>query len=647
MGEAPDSSAWVLDDEHKGGNGRQSRRSPYLPHEFNPPETRHQPVALRPSNRSGIYSREDYASEGRSKDRPPWTRVVMYPRRRSDSRSRREGPDISRSIYVNKDPADTAVGQSPGAQSDDCYEVPQEIPPTRREQRQSSMSRSRSSRGGDNGSPGSELDRSASPVSVGSSVLDADAEGSPSKSAPPGVSEAMQGAHRTMKSSGQATKRGKKKVRRRVAKVPSAPPAVPSPPSPVALPGPGRPRGLGTAQTAPAHAPPQQAQASGRDGPLPPGPVAPSAQKPERARRRRRSAPTDGQELASRRVAPPPRRTAAKSAPAPPSGLAPATDVLTVELTEAEQNELKESVVNHVRKVTVQADDDEPDILAEFVCVLLDRRKSSPEMLEELSLMDDEAQPFVAWLQKEKASILARRPPPVPAAKVQAPPDRPPGQFTPLPPRHAMLTPNAVTASLEESGKAGDRSQDRGLVVITNRLILQPNTGHGGHGGHGAHTEQSGHGPAGHSGHRQPEVVDCERVAAASVAERKAEEAHQKKMELLAEMTKELQVIINKLSDKRLSDSMRERYQGFAQTIQNRMSSLSRPAAAEKAEKAYAQAAQEAAAAAVAAATAAGGNSPTMSAAAPPTPRIGAVPSLPGPALAESGRAPPAEAVPS
>ncbi|CAE7243767.1 SMU1 [Symbiodinium sp. CCMP2592] len=68
----------------------------------------------------------------------------------SDSRSRREGPDISRSIYVNKDPADTAVGLSPGAQSDDCYEVPQETPPMRkgREQRQSSMSRSRSSRGG-------------------------------------------------------------------------------------------------------------------------------------------------------------------------------------------------------------------------------------------------------------------------------------------------------------------------------------------------------------------------------------------------------------------------------------------------------------------------------------------------------------------
>lgn len=146
----------------------------------------------------------------------------------------------------------------------------------------------------------------------------------------------------------------------------------------------------------------------------------------------------------------------------------------------------------------------------------------------------------------------------------------------------------------------------------------------------------------------QPEVVDCERVSAASAAEKKAEEAYQKKMELLAEMTKELQVILHRLSDKNLSETMRERYQGFAQTIQNRMSSLSRPAAAEKAEKAYAQAAQEAAAAAAAAATAAaGGNSPTMSPAASPVPRSGAVPSLPGPALAEAGRAPPPEAVPS
>ncbi|CAK9014988.1 Hypothetical protein SCF082_LOCUS12562 [Durusdinium trenchii] len=104
--------------------------------------------------------------------------------------------------------------------------------------------------------------------------------------------------------------------------------------------------------------------------------------------------------------------------------------------------------------------------------------------------------------------------------------------------------PNAVTASLEESAKA---SQDRGLVVITKRLILQPNCGH-----------------------RPDAAWEAERVA-----EKKAEEAHQKKLDLLADMTKELQVILQRLSDKNLADANRERYQSMAQTIQNRMASLS------------------------------------------------------------------------
>eukprot|EP00913_Durusdinium_trenchii_P018860 g17722.t1 len=156
-------------------------------------------------------------------------------------------------------------------------------------------------------------------------------------------------------------------------------------------------------------------------------------------------------------------------------------------------------------------------------------------MLEELSVMDDEAHPFVTWLEKEKASLLARR--------TQRPvrehlPDKPPGQFTP-PPRSALLMPNAVTASLED--------QDRGLVVITKRLILQPNCGH-----------------------RPDAAWEAERVA-----EKKAEEAHQKKLDLLADMTKELQVILQRLSDKNLADANRERYQSMAQTIQNRMASLS------------------------------------------------------------------------
>jgi len=290
----------------------------------------------------------------------------------------------------------------------------------------------------------------------------------------------------------------------------------------------------------------------------------------QRVRKRRRTSNSGpaGKEASAPVV--PPRRTAAKSAPAPPPTLTVPQNVMDVELNPVEQQELKDSVVKHVRQ-TVQADD-EPDILAEFICVLLDQKKSSAEILEELSVMDDEAQPFVTWLEKEKAALLARRPsrtsyesrrpPPsrdLPKVLVEdEDPDKPPGRFTPLPSRsQALLTPNAVTASLEESGKAasaGDRQG--GLVVITNRLILQPNCGH-----------------------RPEGPFDVEKV---SLAEKKVEEAHQKKLDLLAEMTKELQVILQRLSDKNLADASRERYQTMAQTIQNRMASLSRSEKAER-----------------------------------------------------------------
>ncbi|CAJ1374695.1 unnamed protein product [Effrenium voratum] len=184
-------------------------------------------------------------------------------------------------------------------------------------------------------------------------------------------------------------------------------------------------------------------------------------------------------------------------------------------------------------------------------------------MLEELSVMDAQAQPFVEWLEKEKASLLARRRKPKPKQPEASEPDKPPGQFSPkvaasqeagagvVITKRLTLQPNSVTASLVESAKAGAG------VVITKRLTLQPNTG------------------------QWPveSPLDPERVA----ADKKAEEAHQKKLELLAEMTQKLQVILQRLSDKNLSDASRERYQGMAQTIQSRMASLSQHPA-EKAE---------------------------------------------------------------
>ena len=94
--------------------------------------------------------------------------------------------------------------------------------------------------------------------------------------------------------------------------------------------------------------------------------------------------------------------------------------------------------------------------LSLLVCSEHLRRKSKKEMLEELAVMDDEAfrmplirlnlrglkrpskghsseaEPFVQWLEEEKAALIARRPPWERRRRVQDPaPDKPPGQFTP------------------------------------------------------------------------------------------------------------------------------------------------------------------------------------------------------------------------
>ncbi|CAL1173684.1 unnamed protein product [Cladocopium goreaui] len=434
-------------------------------------------------------------------------------------------------------------------------------------ERSFSYSYSRSSRG-------ARQKRSPSPMSVGSSVIEEPKASNTKRRVPAGQS--------TLQASGQVAKRSKKKVRRRVAKVhvvevqvanaANSPPPAPAPIKPPKTP-----------VKTPAAKPPAMKLPAKT---LPPKAKAPAVPMQHRVRKRRRTTNSPVPVKETPPVAPP-RRTAAKSAPAPPPVLMVPPNVMDVDLTPAEQQELKDSVVKHVRQ-TVQADD-EPDILAEFICVLLDQKKNSSEMLEELSVMDDEAQPFVTWLEKEKATLIGRRPsktswerrpPPQKVLADEEAPDKPPGQFTPLPSRsQALLTPNAVTASLEESAKAGGMDR-QGLVVITNRLILQPNCGHGGHSGHSGHSV----GHSGHTGHRPEGAVDAEKVA---LAEKKAEEAHQKKLDLLAEMTKELQVILQRLSDKNLADPSRERYQTMAQTIQNRMASLSRPA--EKAERAYGQ----------------------------------------------------------
>ncbi|CAE8632367.1 unnamed protein product [Polarella glacialis] len=299
------------------------------------------------------------------------------------------------------------------------------------------------------------------------------------------------------------------------------------------------------------------------------------------------------------------RPTAAKSAPAaaaplpivaqvvPPPQAADLTEV-AADLTEREQQELKAAVIEKLRR-QIHGDAEDGEVLAEFVAVLVDQRKSSAEMITELVFLEEEARPFVDWLEKTKASILSRRqPPPPPAPRTDAVVKAPPPAAQPpvlpgpaaAPPRAqpskppirsgAFLTPNAVTTSLEESagkvstGRGHEEnplSQGQAGVVITGRLVLQPNRDHGLGAAEGS-----------------PVVTNLSQEFGGftgrelTATEKKLEEANHRKMELLGEMTKKLQVILARLSDKNLEDAAKERYQLLAQTIQNQMSALSRPA---------------------------------------------------------------------
>lgn len=246
-----------------------------------------------------------------------------------------------------------------------------------------------------------------------------------------------------------------------------------------------------------------------------------------------------------------PPASAAYCTTVPRAGAALATTAAQSEnLNEAEQHELKEAVLAQLHRV-IGGEVEDAEVLAEFILVLVDQHKTRAEMAAELAFFQDESEPFVAWVEERKASILARR---LGASGLSRPPLK------------AQLTPNPVTASLEGSSSAtpalpaaamGDTSAaplantGKSFVVITDRLVLQPNSDIG----------ESGCGNTG-----------------AGIRADNAPSANDRKMELLAEMTKKLQEILGRLSDKTLDDESREKYQSMAQSIQAQLNAFSRPA---------------------------------------------------------------------
>lgn len=226
------------------------------------------------------------------------------------------------------------------------------------------------------------------------------------------------------------------------------------------------------------------------------------------------------------------RPTAAKSSPPAAKLSAPAKEQSKqdVPLTEKELTELRSAVLAQLKRQLGNDLGQDTDVLVEYIVVLADQRKHRTEMLAELSFLKEQAEPFVSWLEQYEASLAAKR-------TIKLPPRSVPGS-----PPSALQVDDAPPGRFDIPGKS--------YVVKTSRLLLQPNP------------DSDTPAPAS----PRPAPVATPQT-----------EAEKKRVELLAEMTRRLQVILSKLSDKSLDDAGREKYQLLAQTVQAQIAGLSRP----------------------------------------------------------------------
>mmetsp|Transcript_24017 Transcript_24017/g.55440 ORF Transcript_24017/g.55440 Transcript_24017/m.55440 type:complete len:512 (+) Transcript_24017:99-1634(+) len=243
---------------------------------------------------------------------------------------------------------------------------------------------------------------------------------------------------------------------------------------------------------------------------------------------------------------------------------------------------------------------DDAEVLAEYIFIMIKGNKSSQDMVEELMpfLEDqDAAETFVSWVQETKATMQTN------GSRVTAPASGMPalrpaaarkgakGARRPQPAVQRQAAPAA--RSYSSASSTGDESgpnakpalRPRPLTAVTAKCVLRPH----------------------------PELQDLDKQAVDSISSSSASSAPPRrplvatslvgaaprrpppapaqfyktapnvskaavkrdKKELLANMTKQLQVILTKLSDRDLTDDVREKYQALAQTIQLQMNNLS------------------------------------------------------------------------
>jgi len=236
-----------------------------------------------------------------------------------------------------------------------------------------------------------------------------------------------------------------------------------------------------------------------------------------------------------------------------PGALAQATEQ-TEDLTEAEQRKLKEAVLTHLNDVCVAED---REVLAEFVAVLAAERKTRAELVAELSAVFlDGTEDQVDWVEECRADIVRRRQQP-PRNALRAPP---PEKSVSATSSDSLAGAALVKSGAEAAAAAPPGGQatsveaaaaENPLIVVTDRLVLQPN----------------------------PQFAGAARAGevAAAVGPLATTTPAERRTQLLAEMTGRLQDILARLSDteRALDEGSRERYQLMAESIQAKMAQLS------------------------------------------------------------------------
>lgn len=267
------------------------------------------------------------------------------------------------------------------------------------------------------------------------------------------------------------------------------------------------------------------------------------------------------------------------------------------------------------------------EVLAEFIVAMVDEGRGNNEMTAELKpFFQEQAESFVKWVDECKSKILLGKGSP---SKNKAGSGR---QAQPTNPTEAALTAlrgknaavvdvlgggaaaatPAIPIPLKSSGLPGRTANSRSTsasstpvvspasspsfspplgtiavlpgphVAVTNRVVLQPNPDFAGNSAPATELREGAAAVA------KPRVVPSRppiangktnatlfQVAAAT----NFTVSKVNKNDLLENMTKQLQTILTKLSDKSLNDEMRERYQALAQNVQMQMAKISRPQA--------------------------------------------------------------------